>query len=472
MSLSLPKVDAFTTTTAIRRGEVSATSVLNATLAQIDQKNSALNCFTTITTQSAQIQSARLDKAIEESAPIGSLAGVPFGVKNLFDISGVTTLAGSRINEENPPAKADASAVARLKQAGAVLVGALNMDESANGFVTKNKHYGTTPNPHDLTRVCEGSAAAVASGLVTFALGTDTNGSVRVNAALSGIYGFKPTYGRISRAGTILFTSSLDHVGILARSVRDIATTYDFLQGDDYCDPAVSNLPPEPTVPQVNLGIEDLRIAVAEGYFSQGAESEALAVVEIIAQALNEERRMNRGLGRVILPESERARAAADIITAAESANLQLRVLRSRSQDFDPLNRDRLLAGALIPGNWFIQAQRFRHWYRDRVREVFQNVDIILAPTIPTVAPKLTTKTMVIAGEEVPVRANLGRFTQPLSLIGLPVLSVPIHRPNQLPLGVQIIAAPYDEALILRVARYLEQRNLICAPIASLPENH
>jgi Asp-tRNA(Asn)/Glu-tRNA(Gln) amidotransferase A subunit family amidase len=198
---------------------------------------------------------------------------------------------------------------------------------------------------------------------------------------------------------------------------------------------------------------------VAGGYFAEEAEPEALEAVETIAQVLQKRYGHAPGsLPRVHLPESERARAAAYVITAAESANLHLKQLRSRPQDFDPATRDRFLAGAMIPSAWLLQAQRFRSWYRDRVREVFQHVDLILAPTTPCVAPTLEQARQV----------NLGRFTQPLSLIGLPVLSIPVHRPNALPLGVQIIASPYDEAVILRVANYLERQGIIAAPIASL----
>jgi amidase/aspartyl-tRNA(Asn)/glutamyl-tRNA(Gln) amidotransferase subunit A len=356
----------------------------------------------------------------------------------------------------------DATAVARLKQAGAILVGALNMDEYAYGFMTENSHYGSTRNPHDLTRVAGGSsggsAAAVAAGLVPLTLGSDTNGSIRVPASLCGIFGFKPTYGRLSRSGAFLFSASFDHIGPFARSVRDIATAFDILQGTDESDPICTKRPPEFCLPQLNRGIEGLRIAVAKEYFAQGAEPEALEAVAEVARALNV-------TASVTLPEAHRARAAAYMITASEGANLHFANLRSRPHDFDPATRDRFLAGALIPGNWYIQAQRFRQWYRDRVRELFQTVDIILAPTTPCVAPPLGQEKMVIAGQEVLVRPNLGLFTQPLSFIGLPVLSVPIHRPGYLPLGAQIIAAPYNEALILRVAAELETQGIVSAPV-------
>ncbi|OKH20165.1 amidase [Hydrococcus rivularis NIES-593] len=441
--------DAIAIATAIRNGETTAKVVIESTLDRIAQHNPTLNCFTTITAEAAIAQAEQIDTAIAQGNDPGILAGVPFAAKNLFDIAGMTTLAGSKINAENPPASRDATAVARLKQAGAILVGALNMDEYAYGFVTENAHYGATHNPHDLTRIAGGSsggsAAAVAAGLVPISLGSDTNGSIRVPAALCGIFGLKPTYGRLSRGGTFLFSASLDCIGPFARSQRDIAAVFDILQGSDPRDPICTQRPPQPCFPELDRGIEGLRIAVADGYFTQGAEPEAIEAVERVAQALGVAQRVN-------IPESHRARAAAYLITAVEGSNLHLKNLRSRPGDFDPATRDRFLAGALIPASWYVQAQRFRRWYRDRVREIFDRVDIILAPTTPCVAPPIGQEKMVIAGEEILVRPNLGRFTQPLSFIGLPILSFPVLSGGKLPLGVQIVAAPYNESAILRVA--------------------
>ncbi len=450
--------DAISIAKAIKTREVTAVEVVRATLSRIQTHDVELNCFTTVTAETALAEAEKIDNQIEQGKDAGILAGVPFAVKNLFDIKGLTTLAGAKINAENPVATQDATAVAKLKQAGAILVGALNMDEYAYGFVTENSHYGATRNPNDITCVAGGSsggsAAAVAAGLVPITLGSDTNGSIRVPAALCGVYGFKPTYGRLSRAGVALFSSSFDHIGPFARSVGDIATVFDVLQGADDKDPVCTTRQPMETRYVASLhNIDGIRIAIADDYFNQKAEPEALAAVQKVALALNIK-------DYVTIPEAHRARAAAFIITASEGANLHLEKLRSRPQDFDPATRDRFLAGALIPSNWYIQAQRFRKWYRDKVREIFQNVDIIIAPTTPITAPLIGQQTMILDGEEILVRPYLGQFTQPLSFIGLPVLSIPIQRPNALPLGVQLIAAPYNEAKIIQVAAYLETRFL------------
>lgn len=453
--------DALSIADAVRDRSFSAVDVAESALKRIAARDNDLNCFTTVTAESALEDAARIDGEIAQGNYPGMLAGVPFAVKNLFDVAGLTTLAGSKINAENPPAIKDATAVARLKQAGAILVGALNMDEYAYGFVTENYHYGATRNPHDLSRVAGGSsggsAAAVAAGLVPLTLGSDTNGSIRVPAAFCGVFGLKPTYGRLSRAGVALFSSSFDHIGHFATSVRDIATVFDVLQGEDDRDPVCTK---RPTVETRNLtpNIDNLRIAIADDYFVKGANLEALAAVEQVARALDVR-------DYITIPEADRARAAAFVITASEGANLHLKKLRDRPQDFDPATRDRFLAGALIPSSWYIQAQRFRRWYRDRVREIFLHVDVIIAPTTPCSAPLIGQQTMIWDGEEILVRPHLGLYTQPLSFIGLPVLSVPIQQQNGLPLGVQLIAAPYNEALILQVASVLEAKGIISAKI-------
>ncbi len=462
----MPKsfADATQIATQVRSQAITAQTTTAAALAQIAARDPALNCFTTVLADQAMADAVGVDQAIAAGQDPGPLAGVPFAVKDLFDVAGITTLAGSKINAERGAAVHDATLVARLKQAGAILVGALNMDEYAYGFTTENAHYGPCRNPHDLQRVAGGSsggsAAAVAGGLVPLTLGSDTNGSIRVPSSFCGILGLKPTYGRLSRARTYPFVSSLDHLGPFGRSVRDLALVFDLLQGADPLDPVCTQRSPELTLPQLDQGIGGLRIAVADGYFREGAEAGVLAAVDQVAKALG-------ATQFVTIPEARRARAAAFIITACEGSNLHFADLQTRPQDFDPETRDRFLAGALIPGTWYAQAQRLRRWYRDRVQELFQTLDIILAPTTPCAAPLIGQKTLMLGDQAVPLRPNIGVYTQPLSVIGLPIMSVPVHRAGQLPVGVQVIAAPYNEALILRVAAFLEAQGIISAPVAT-----
>ncbi len=449
---------------AIRARRVSARSVTEAALAQVATRGAAINAFTTVLAEQARGDADRVDAALAAGGDPGPLAGLPFAVKNLFDVAGITTLAGSKINRDRPPAARDAHAVAALRGAGAVLVGALNMDEYAYGFTGENAHYGPVRNPHDPTRVAGGSSggsgAAVAGGLVPLALGSDTNGSVRVPAALCGAFGLKPTYGRVSRAGTALFASSFDHVGALGRSVRDVTAAFDVMQGPDPDDPVCSSRPAEPCLSMLGDGVEGLRIAVLDGHFARGGEPEAFAAVAKVAAELGVSR-------RVTIPEAHRARAAAMVITASEGANVHLADLRRRPQDFDPLTRDRFLAGALVPAAVYVQAQRFRAWYRARVAELFREVDVLLAPTTPCPAPPIGQECVLLDGVEVMVRPNLGVYTQPLSFIGLPVLSVPVATPGPIPLGVQLIGAPFREAHVLRVGALLEAKGVAAAVVTA-----
>jgi len=449
---------------AVNRGDVTALDVVEAALARIAERDGALNAFTSVTAERAVDKARALDAERGAGRSLRPLAGVPFAVKNLFDVAGRATLAGSKINRDRPPAQKDSPLIERLETAGAVLVGALNMGEFAYDFTGENVHDGPSRNPHDLTRMTGGSSggsgSAVAGGLVPLALGSDTNGSIRVPASLCGIFGLKPTFGRLSRAKTFPFVASLDHVGPLARTVTDLALAYDAMQGHDPEDPACAGRPVEPTVPLLARAAEGLRIAVAGGYFGRGAFPEARAALERAAAAL--------GVTRTIeLPEAQRARAAAYVITATEGAALHLDRLRTRAHDFDPAVRDRLIAGAMVPAGFVVKAQKFRRWFRACVLKLFGEVDAILAPATPCTAPAIGQQTFVLDGVELPVRANLGLYTQPISFIGLPVVAVPVPL-SPLPIGVQVIAAPWHEDVALRIAYALEQSGAVAAPRPAL----
>jgi aspartyl-tRNA(Asn)/glutamyl-tRNA(Gln) amidotransferase subunit A len=251
------------------------------------------------------------------------------------------------------------------------------------------------------------------------------------------------------------FCPSLDHVGVLGRSVRDLAVSFDVLHGYDPDDPVSLDRPPEPTEGRLDQGIEGLRLAVADGYFARGAVPEALEAVATMADAL--------GIGpRITIPEAGRARAAAMVITAAEGAQLHLRDLRTRARDFDPMTRDRFLAGALVPASAYLAAQRFRRWYRGELGRVLATADVVLAPATPFPAPLIGQREAVVDGETVLTQPYLGCFTQPLSFVGLPVVTVPVRgTASGLPLGVQLVAAPCREAVLLQVAAELERRNLV-----------
>jgi aspartyl-tRNA(Asn)/glutamyl-tRNA(Gln) amidotransferase subunit A len=445
---------------AIAARKISALDVAEAALARIAKYDSVLNSFTDITADRARASARAVDAAIAAGKKVGPLAGVPFAVKNLFDVKGLATRAGSKINRDLKPSPRDATLIERMEAAGAVLVGALNMGEYAYDFTGENIHDGPSRNPHDPTRMSGGSSggsgSSVGGGLVPIALGSDTNGSIRVPSSFCGIFGLKPTYGRLSRARSFPFVASFDHLGPFARSVGDLALAYDAMQGPDADDAACTTRPVEAVTPLLAQDISGLRVAVAGGYFQKNVFPEAVEAVSRVAKALNATR-------TVEIPEAARARAAAYVISTTEGASLHLDRLRQRPNDFDPAVRDRLIAGAMVPAPLVDRAQKFRRWYRARVLELFRTVDVIIAPATPCVAPKLGQVTFMLGGVELPVRANIGVHTQPISFIGLPVVAVPVPL-EPMPIGVQIIAAPWREDIALRVAHALEKMGVAAAP--------
>jgi len=444
----------------VAAGSISAVSATEAALARIAKHDSILNSFTDVTADRARAKARAVDAAVAAGQKVGPLAGVPFAVKNLFDVQGLSTRAGSKINRDLKPSPRDATLIERMEASGAVLVGALNMGEYAYDFTGENVHDGPSRNPHDPSRMSGGSSGgsggAVGGALVPLALGSDTNGSIRVPSSFCGIFGLKPTYGRLSRARSFPFVASFDHLGPFARNVGDLALAYDAMQGPDADDAACSTRPIEPVASLLTQDIGNLRIAIAGGYFQRNVFPEAVEAVARVTKAL--------GVTHTVeIPEAARARAAAYVISTTEGASLHLDRLRQRPGDFDPAVRDRLLAGAMVPAPLVDRAQKFRRWYRAQVLELFKSVDVIIAPATPCVAPKLGQATFVLDGVELPVRANIGIHTQPISFIGLPVVAVPVPL-EPMPIGVQIIAAPWREDIALRVALALERMGVVAAP--------
>lgn len=434
---------------AIRLGEVSAVRVTEAALADIARHDGRYNSFTTVTAGRALQEAAAVDVARARGETLPPLAGVPYAVKNLFDIAGLPTLAGAKINQSHPPATADAQLVTAMQHAGAILLGALNMDEYAYGFTTENHHFGPSRNPHDPTRSAGGSsggsAAAVAAGLVPLTLGSDTNGSVRVPSSMCGLFGLKPTYGALSLQGMFPFVHSFDHAGIFARSAQDLSLCFAVLQGK----PSGGGIDP--------LAKGPLRIARLGGYFEQG-DAQAQQAVTTVCNALQ--------VSQVVeLPEVARARSAAYLITASEGGNRHLTRLRMQAADFDPLIRPRLAAGTTIPAAWYLQAQRLRRWFFEQAMQLFTHTDVLIAPATPCCAQPLGQEEMVINGNRMPLRPNMGMFTQPISFIGLPVVAVPVHLPGQLPIAVQLIGAPGKEAQLLQLAHHLQSLSVCQSPV-------
>nr|WP_025826611.1 AtzE family amidohydrolase [Acetobacter persici] len=436
----------------IRTGAVSAVHTVQQTLEAFRQRDAAYHTATRLLDERALKAAADVDARIARGDPVGPLAGVPFGVKDLFDMAGLVTTAGSVVLKDQPPARQDAEVVRRLCAAGAIPVATLNMDEFAYGFATENAHYGTTKNPHDTACLAGGSsggsAAAVAAGLLPLTLGSDTNGSIRVPASLCGVWGLRPTQGALPLEGVYPFAASLDVVGPFTRTSADLACAFEALSGEN-----------STTVQDVS----GLKIGRLDGWFVQDLDPELVAGVNRLLAACADVR-------SVTLPDVARARAASFVITAAEGGALHSGRLQTQPMAYDPATRDRLIAGALLPSLPVIQAQRLRAWFRDVLHETFRDVDILVAPATPGVAPRLDQPTITLGGRQVSARANLGLFTQPLSLAGMPVVAAPLApapgKPVGLPLGVQLIAAPGREATVLAFAQTMEKAGLLGFPSA------
>ncbi|MFO1415631.1 MAG: AtzE family amidohydrolase [Burkholderiales bacterium] len=449
----------------IRNGATTAVAVAERSLDAIARLDPQLASFTAVTAERALAEARAIDARRAAGQALPPLAGVPYAVKNLFDVAGLPTLAGARVHAQRPPAAEDATLVARMREAGAVLVGALNMDEFAYGFTTENAHHGTTRNPHDVACIAGGSSggsgAAVAARLVPLSLGSDTNGSIRVPSSLCGIWGLKPTYGRLSRHGSFPFVDSLDHLGPFAATLPDLAACYDVLQGADPADPACAQRALEPVRHVLAQGAGGLRIARLGGYFEQHATPAAIAALDRACTALGVTTATE-------MPAAALGRAAAFVITASEGGERHLPHLRTRRAEMEPLSRDRFTAGALTPAAWYAKAQRVRRWFRDGVLELFARHDVLLAPATPCAATPAGTEWLDVNGERLPLRASMGLLTQPISCIGLPVVVAPMPRHGALPIGVQVIAAPWREDLCFRVAASLAACGAAYAPLPPL----
>jgi len=426
----------------VRGGRRSAVSLAEEVIARIRAEDGRYGAVTRLLPERALAEAAAVDAKVARGEDPGLLAGVPYGVKDLFGVAGLPTTAGAGMLRDAPPAKSDAEAVARYKAAGAVLVATLNMDEYAYGFATINAAYGTTRNPHDPARLCGGSsggsAAVVAAGLLPLSLGSDTNGSIRVPASLCGLYGLKPTHGTLPMGGVFPFVDSFDDIGPFAASAADLKLAWEAL-GGTAAAPAGA-----------------IRVARLGGWFAANLDSGFDEGIDAIAGHLG-------GIPMVELPEVGRARSAAFMMTAAEGGARHLPELRHRAMEFDPQVRDRLLAGAMLPASAYFTAERFRAWFRAQADALFERYDILIAPSAPTVAPLVDDPNITIDGKRIPARAHLGILAQPLSFIGLPVVAVPLKRPGQLPLGLQLVGAPGTENRLFAFAEELEAAGLIGA---------
>ncbi|HTY77275.1 MAG TPA: Asp-tRNA(Asn)/Glu-tRNA(Gln) amidotransferase subunit GatA [Candidatus Bathyarchaeia archaeon] len=458
-----------------RSGEATPTEAARAYLDRMGALDPKVKAYLTPTADHALAQAAEADARFRSRAPRGLLDGVPVGLKDVFCTRGVETTCGSQILRGFRPPY-DATVVARLRAAGAVILGKLNMDEFAMGSSTENSAFFTTRNPWDLSRVpggsSGGSAAAVAADLAAATLGTDTGGSIRQPAAFCGTVGLKPTYGRVSRYGLIAFASSLDQVGPFGKDVADTALVLQAIAGHDPLDATSAAIPVPDYTAGLSAGVKDLKVGIPDEYFIDGLDPEVEAAVRAAIATLE---RLGAKTERVSLPHTEYGLAAYYVIAPAEaSSNLArydgvkygLRVpgardlidmySRTRGAGFGAEVKRRVMLGtyALSAGYYdayYGKAQRVRTLVLRDFQRAFERVDVIVAPTTPSVAFKLGER-------EDPLQMYLNDvFTIPVNLAGLPGLSMPAgFTQSGLPIGLQIIGKAFDEATILRAARAYE----------------
>ena len=426
---------------AIAAGVLDPVDLTEQVLARIAALNPALNAYITVDADKA--------RAMARSARQGPLHGLPIGLKDLFDLRGARTTAGSQILADRAPAAEDAAAVARLRAAGAVFLGKTNMHEWALGITNLASHFGPVHNPWDLDRVpggsSGGSAAAVAAGLALAATGTDTGGSIRIPAALCGITGLKPTYGRVSLHGVIPLSWSLDHAGALTRTVRDAALMLSVMAGYDPQDPYSVDVPCDDYLAAVDSvhGEAPMRIGVPREYFWDNVDPDVETAVRAAIDTLGE-------LGATIVPVSVgdvvAVRQASGNVLVADAAAYHESELVDQPERFTPAVYERMSAGLRVTGIEVARARRLGVLWQHRLAQLFDDVDLIATPAVAIPAPTFA------AGRDIKPGA-LTRFTNPFNLSGNPAISVPCgFTPAGLPAGLQLVGRWWQETVVLRAA--------------------
>jgi len=445
---------------ALRRRAVSSAELTEFSLQRIAELNPTLNAMLTVIEDAAREQAKAADKELSRGVDRGPLHGIPIAVKDVFETCGVRTTCGSVIFLHHIPQR-DAAVVERLAAAGAVLVGKAGMHELAYGITSNNPHFGAIHNPCNPEHIpggsSGGSGAAVASDMVFMAMGSDTGGSIRIPASFCGTVGLKPTSGRVSRYGVMPLDFSLDHMGPLTRSVRDAAVTLQAIAGFDPRDDTSSPEPVPDYLPEPRCSIRGLRIGLPQNFYFERLDPDVnIAVRRMAATA--------ESLGACILPvrvpDIEALNAIGRVILLAEASALMEKYIGNRDQ----FGSDVLALfdqGRLLPATDYVNAQRLRRMMQREFAGLWAQVDCLFTPTTPMAAPRIGDKTVRLGEFVEDVRLAATRLVRGINVLGLPALSIPCGRDSQgLPVGLQMIGRPFDEALILRVAAALEDATL------------
>ena len=432
--------------------KLSPVEFTEASLRRIEQLEGRLNAFITVDGDAAMTAASEAADEIAKGGAHGPLHGIPIALKDIFGVAGVRMTAGSKILSENV-ASEDAEATARLKAAGAVVLGKLNLHEFAFGATGVNPHYGAARNPWDLERITggssSGSGASVAAGECAAALGTDTGGSIRIPASLCGIVGLKPTYGRVSKRGVLPLSWSLDHVGPMTRTVEDAAIVLQAIAGRDADDASTVGEPVPDYMQMLRQGVQGLRIGIPKEFFFENLHPEVESAVRSAIGLLGE---MGADLTEVDVPLISEIPGGVTAIMLPEALAYHQKWMSERPDDYGDDVRYRLELGATFLAVHYVQAQRFREMAVAAWREeVFPKVDLIVTPTTPITARP-------IEEGDLQVTFNLIRFTNPLNFLGVPAISIPCGFTGEgLPVGLQLVGRWWDEASVLRAAYAYEQ---------------
>jgi len=458
-SQSLTSLSALTLGQMIRDLEVSPVEVINACLERIHSFDKRINAFIRVFNEAAISDAKKAQDEIMAGHWRGPLHGVPFAVKDLFDTAGAPATAGSKIWKDYVPV-ADAYVVKKLREAGAILIGKLNMHEFAFGITSRNPHYGPTLNPWDLTRMCggssSGSAAALAAGFLPLALGTDTGGSIRIPSSLCGTVGLKPTYGLVSRRGVLPLSWSLDHVGPMARQVEDIALGLQIIAGYDPNDFTSANHQSEDYMAPLKSDMNGLVIGLPTTFFYEDLRKD---VKEAVLKAVKGMETLGANVREIEIPGIIEDDIAAFTVLFSEAATCLETHARNRPQDVGDEVMSNIRLGMTIPATRYIQALRIRTKLIDVLADVFSQVDLLVVPGTSVDAPPIESNEVSIGPDRMlSVRSALTRFTRYFNLAGNPVLCVPCGFSNQrLPVGMQIIGRPFDEATLLKAGHLFQK---------------
>ncbi|MDQ2873664.1 MAG: amidase family protein [Actinomycetota bacterium] len=444
---------------ALRDRQTSAVELTEQALEAAARQQDRLHTFILLDHDGALARAKQLDTEAGEGSWRGPLHGIPIAVKDNLYVRGQKTTMGSKIHKDFVPTYT-ATAVQRLLDAGAVVVGKTNMHEYALGATTDNPHFGTCRNPWDTDRIpggsSGGSAAAVATGVVPAALGSDTSGSIRVPAAMCGVTGLKPTYGRVSRYGCFPEAWTLDHVGPLALHATDLAIVLDAISGSDSHDEASLPNPPTATATALRGDLGGLVIGVEEDFYFADINPD---IASLVRAGIAQLETLGARIEPVQLPSLKDCRYALTITDTSETTTVHHHQLQTRGDDYGPDVRLLLECGALPSAVDYLHAQQVRRLIRRDFADVFTTVDALVAPTLPITTPRIGQDTIDLNGQQVDVIDNLIRLVGPANLAGIPSLSLPCGLTGGVPVGMQLLAPPKSEQVTLNIAVAYEQTN-------------